>query len=77
MSSPDEPDAPDHELASRLADSRPFPAPDFRGSLRRALVAADPGYGPRPARLRARVAILLALGALLLVIGLLQSIGAL
>jgi hypothetical protein len=77
MSSDIEPDAPDHELAGRLADSRPFPAPDFRGSLRRALVAADPGYGPRPNRLRARVLALLALGALLLVIGFLQSIGAL
>jgi hypothetical protein len=77
MSSDIEPDGPDPELAGRLADSRPFPAPDFRGSLRRALVAADPGYGPRPARLRARVVIFLALGALLLVIGFLQSIGAL
>lgn len=77
MSSPDEPDAPDNELAGRLAESRPFPAPDFRGSLRRALVAADPGYGPRPAQLRVRVVIFLALGALLLVIGFLQSIGAL
>jgi hypothetical protein len=72
-----EPDGADHELAGRLADSRPFPAPDFRGSLRRRLVAADPGYGPRPDRLRARVLTLLAVGALLLVIGFLQSIGAL
>lgn len=67
----------DQELARRLAAERPIPAADFRGGLGRRLVAEDPGYGPRPERLRAVVAVYLAAGAALTAVGALQALGAL
>jgi hypothetical protein len=72
-----EQDGTDRELADRLSGRRPIPAPDFRGALRRRLVAEDPGYGPRPEGLRARVSLWLAAGLVLLLIGYLQAVGAL
>jgi hypothetical protein len=52
----DEFDGDQQEVAGLLVRERPVPAAGFRGVLARRLVAADPGYGPRPARLRLMVA---------------------
>jgi hypothetical protein len=65
----------DLELARRLAADRPVPAADFRGALGRELVAEDPGYGPRPERLREVVALYLAAGASLIGLGAVQAAG--
>jgi hypothetical protein len=65
------------ELGRRLTDERPVPAAGFRGALGRRLTAEDPGYGPRPAQLRARVAACLAGGGLLATLGALIALGAL
>ena len=66
----------DDQLGAELAAERPVPAATFRGELRRRLAAQDPGYGPRPPRLRAAVAALIAAGALLIVLGALVALGA-
>lgn len=63
-------------LAERL-EERPAPAPSFRGALSRHLAAGDPGYGPRPERLRLTVLGYLAGGLLLLALGALQATGSL
>jgi hypothetical protein len=79
----DEPDnAPElgsgeFELADRLGGERPVPAADFRGTLARRLAARDPGYGPRPERLRLTVAAYLGAGSLLIALGALSATGAL
>jgi hypothetical protein len=79
----DEPDlAPEigpaeSELADRLAGERPLPAAGFRGALGRRLAANDPGYGPRPERLRLMVAGYLGGGLFLLALGALSATGAL
>ncbi len=67
----------DRELAERLDAVRPVPAAGFRGALGRRLAAQDPGYGPRPARLRLTVAGYLAAGLALLALATLQATGAL
>ena len=54
------------QLAERLRGGRPVPAAGFRGSLARHLARDDPGYGPRPPRLRLIVAAHLGGGVLLL-----------
>jgi hypothetical protein len=64
-------------LAERLHADRPVPAAAFRGALGRRLAALDPGYGPRPERLRPTVSGLLGASALLLALGALQATGAL
>ena len=65
---------PDHDLdqplAEELARGRPTPRGSFRGALGRYLTAADPGYGPRPARLRAVVAAYVFAGLVLILGGL-------
>ena len=72
----DEPQGNDEqEVADTLSDQRPVPAPGFRGALGRYLAETDPGYGPRPARLRAMVAGLFGGGLVLIVLGLLQATG--
>jgi hypothetical protein len=71
------PEPLEHDLSLRLAAERPVPAPEFRGVLGRLLASADPGYGPRPERLREKVALWLAGGAALLALGALQATGAL
>jgi hypothetical protein len=68
---------PEQELARRLAGDRPVPAADFRGALGRRLLADDPGYGPRPERLRTVATLYLAAGAGLMAVGVLQAAGAL
>ncbi len=66
----------DEQLGAELAAERPVPAAGFRGELRRRLTAQDPGYGPRPPRLRVAVATLIAAGLLLIAIGALVALGA-
>jgi hypothetical protein len=56
----------EHELAERLKVTRPVPAAVFRGRLGRHLIESDPGYGPRPERLRLFVAGYLGAGGLLI-----------
>jgi hypothetical protein len=67
----------DRTLAERLEVTRPVPGAGFRGALGRHLVASDPGYGTRPARLRLFTAVWIFAGALLLAVGSLQATGAL
>jgi hypothetical protein len=71
-----EPTASESALADRLEADRPLPA-GFRGALGRRLADLDPGYGPRPPRLRLIATGYLGAGALLLATGLLQATGAL
>lgn len=74
----DEPlDPAERELASQLESERPLPAAEFRGALGRHLFRRDPGYGPRPARLRGVVTLYLAGGGALAVLGALQATGVL
>jgi hypothetical protein len=54
------------ELANRLRIARPVPPADFRGRLGRHLAERDPGYGPRPERLRLIVGSYLGAGGLLI-----------
>jgi hypothetical protein len=79
MSDPPENDtglAPaDDQLGAELAAERPVPAAAFRGALRRRLAAQDPGYGPRPPRLRVTVATLIAAGLLLIALAALVALG--
>jgi hypothetical protein len=69
--------ADEHAVGERLGHHRPLPAAGFRGALGRRLAALDPGYGPRPERLRLIVCGYLGAGALLLGLGALQATGAL
>lgn len=62
-------------LAGELEAGRPLPSSEFRGALGRRLIARDPGYGPRPTRLRAMVLAYLAAGLALLAVGALQAGG--
>ena len=64
----------ERDLTDRLTASRPLPSPGFRGSLWQHLSVLDPGYGPRPARLRLIVACYLALGLLLIGLGALLAL---
>jgi hypothetical protein len=65
----------DQELAHRLSDQRPLPGGEFRGELGRRLAAEDPGYGPRPASLRATSAGLLGIGLVVAGLGALTAVG--
>jgi hypothetical protein len=56
----------DEEVANRLRIARPVPPAGFRGRLGRHLAERDPGYGPRPDRLRLIVAGYLGTGGLLI-----------
>jgi hypothetical protein len=67
----------ENRLADAIAAQRPVPRADFRGALGRYLAIRDPGYGPRPARLRAVVSVWIGFGLVLIVIGLLQATGSL
>jgi len=70
-------EAPERTLGERLEAGRPLPAAGFRGALGRHLAARDPGYGPRPARLRLITSAYLGASAVLLTLGALQATGAL
>jgi hypothetical protein len=63
---PAELEPPDQDLADRLMIARPVPGAAFRGALSRRLAERDPGYGPRPERLRLMVAGYLGAGGLLI-----------
>src|SRR5579862_468686 len=49
---PEQPDPGERELVAALTARRGVPEAGFRGPLGRYLASIDPGYGPRPARLR-------------------------
>ena len=72
---------PEHErdfpLEAELLRERPVPRVSFRGALGRYLADRDPGYGPRPANLRALVAAYVLVGLLLMLVGLLVASGTL
>ena len=61
-----DPESDERELAERLRIARPVPALGFRGRLHRHLAEQDPGYGPRPERLRLLVACYLGAGGVLI-----------
>ncbi|MGZ6616607.1 MAG: hypothetical protein ACXVFQ_19555 [Solirubrobacteraceae bacterium] len=63
---PSEPDPADQDTADSLRIARPVPAAAFRGRLRRQLSDRDPGFGPRPERLRLIVAGYVVAGGLLI-----------
>jgi hypothetical protein len=67
----------DQELARRLHGGRPVPAAGFRGALGRRIASLDPGYGPRPARIRLMVAAYAVAGMVLIAAGALVAIGTL
>jgi hypothetical protein len=67
----------ERQLADRLSASRPLPAADFRGSLGGHLGAFDPGYGPRPERLRTMVVVYMIVGLALIAVGALLGVGSL
>lgn len=73
----DEFESEDRELAKQLDVQRPVPAAGFRGALGRYLLARDPGYGPRPARLGLMVAAYAGAGTILVGLGALVATGAL
>jgi hypothetical protein len=59
-------ESPEHDLADCLRIARPVPGAVFRGALGRRLAELDPGYGPRPERLRLVVAGYIGAGGLLI-----------
>lgn len=67
----------DQALGEQLRSGRPIPAAGFRGALGRHLAARDPGYGPRPERLRLLVSAWLLAGLALVAVGALLGLGAL
>ena len=69
-------DTPEERQASEwLQAVTPVPTAGFRGALGRYLRRRDPGFGPRPARLRLISAACLCAGALLLLVAALQATG--
>jgi hypothetical protein len=60
------PEPAEHELAEHLRLARPVPSGGFRGRLCYRLAQQDPGYGPRPERLRVLVACYLGAGGVLI-----------
>jgi hypothetical protein len=69
--------APERELAARLGAQRALPRAEFRGALGRHVAAHDPGYGPRPERLRTTVALYTVAGGAVACLGALVSVGVL
>jgi hypothetical protein len=69
--------ATERELGDRLSTQRPVPAAGFRGALGRYLVARDPGYGPRPPRLRLMAICCVAAGLLFIGVAAVLAVGAL
>ncbi len=68
--------ADERVIADALVAARPAPAPTFRSALGSSLAERDPGYGHRPPRLWTRAGVLAGAGALLVLLGLLVSTGA-
>lgn len=67
----------DRELGELLQAGRPAAGAGFRGALGRHLAQRDPGYGPRPGRLRTISAAYLGVGLAMMTLGALQAIGVL
>lgn len=63
---PNELERAEAHVADGLRIARPVPAAAFRGRLGRHLAERDPGYGPRPERLRMIVACYIAAGGVLI-----------
>ena len=70
-------DSPDRDLAGRLVAECPVPGADFRGALGRRLRSEDPGFGPRPERLRSLVVLYVSAGMALTGLGALLALAAL
>lgn len=67
-------EAAEAHVADGLRIARPVPGAAFRGRLGRHLAERDPGYGPRPERLRTIVACYVGAGGVLIALaGLLFS----
>jgi hypothetical protein len=66
IGNPPAPEGDEQELAERLGAARPVPGAGFRGKLYRHLHEQDPGYGPRPERLRLLVTCYMAAGGVLI-----------
>jgi hypothetical protein len=73
----DELDPDERALADTLSSDRAVPSAAFRGALTRHVAARDPGFGPRPERMRAIVAGGAGGGLLLMLVGALQATGVL
>ena len=67
----------ERQVADRLGGERPVPTAGFRGALALRLAAIDPGYGPRPERLRLMVAAYFGVGSMLIALAALTATGAL
>lgn len=67
----------ERRIADHLRTSRPLPGAGFRGALGRYLAARDPGYGPRPERLRLLAGAWLLGGLALVAVGALLALGSL
>ena len=65
-SRPAEYEPSEQNLAAALRIARPVPGAGFRGALGRHLAEHDPGYGPRPERLRLMVGGYLGAGGVLI-----------
>jgi hypothetical protein len=63
---PNELEPAEAHVADGLMIARPVPAAAFRGRLGRHLGERDPGYGPRPERLRMIVACYVGAGGVLI-----------
>jgi hypothetical protein len=63
---PNELEPAEAHVADGLRIARPVPAAAFRGRLGRHLAERDPGYGPRPERLRMIVTGYVGAGGLLI-----------
>ena len=78
MTEPDGLDPPltpaEQAFGDSLASRRPVPGAAFRGLLGRRLGSDDPGHSSRPPSLWRTVALLLAAGIILLLIGLLLAV---
>jgi hypothetical protein len=67
--------AEDQRMGEWLQAATPVPAAGFRGALNRYLRRRDPGYGPRPPRLRLISAACAGGGVVLLAVAALQTSG--
>jgi hypothetical protein len=67
--------AAERAFAEQLDVARPVPRPTFRATLARRLADENPGWGPRPENLWPQSLALIAVGALLLLIGAALAVG--